>query len=178
MLPANKTNLALKHADEDVVAYVDNAFMLALGKDFLSAHHKLAAMMSGEGGVEDWSKTHSSPLEYSKLVLINFVHSRKNTESPTLHLPRRTIQPVESTKYLGVIFDRNLNWKVHQAYTVEKGTKWAVQIRRLTILTWPMWGITPNYAKQLYTSIAGWYGEYYGCPYSRRTDGSQCKLLL
>jgi hypothetical protein len=28
----------LKHPDEDVVAYVDDTFMLALGKDFPSAH--------------------------------------------------------------------------------------------------------------------------------------------
>ena len=58
---------------------------------------------------------------------------------------------MESTKYLGVIFDRNLNWKAHQAYAVEKGANWVVQIRRLTR---PSWGITPNYAKCLYTSIA------------------------
>ena len=58
---------------------------------------------------------------------------------------------MESTKYLGVIFDRNLNWKAHQAYAVEKGAKWAAQIRRLTR---PSWGITPNYAKRLYTSVA------------------------
>jgi len=107
--------------------------------------------MSREGGVEDWSKKHSSPLEYSKLTLINFAYRCKNAESPTLHLLQITIKPVESTKYLGVIFDRNLNWKVHQAYTVKKGTKWVAQIRRLM---WPIWGITPNYAKQLFTSMA------------------------
>jgi len=108
-------------------------------------------MISREGGVEDWSKTHSSPLEYSKLALINFAHRCKKDASPMLYLPCRTIQPVESTKYLGVIFDRNLNWKVHQAYVVEKGAKWAVQIRRLTR---PTWGITPKFAKQLFTSVA------------------------
>jgi len=140
-----------KCAEEDTVAYVDNTFMLASGKDFQSAHHKLAAMMGRAGGVEEWSKTHSSPLEYSKLALINFAHRCKGTKSPTLYLPRRTIKPVESTKYLGVIFNRNLNWKAHQAYAVEKGAKWAAQIRRLTR---PLWGITPNYAKCLYTSIA------------------------
>jgi len=136
-----------KHPDEDAVAYVDDTFMLASGKDFPSAHRKLAAMMGRAGGVEDWSKTHSSPLEYSKLALINFAHRCKNMESPTLYrftgyLPRRTIKPVESTKYLGVIFDRNLNWKAHQAYAVEKGAKWVAQIRRLTR---PTWGITPSY---------------------------------
>ena len=140
-----------KHPEEDAVAYVDDAFMLASGKDFPSAHKRIAAMMSREGGVESWSKTHSSPLEYSKLALINFAHSSKSEDNPTLQLPSRTVHPVNSAKYLGVLFDRNLNWKTHQAYTVEKGTKWSAQIRRLTR---PTWGITPNYAKRLYTSVA------------------------
>jgi len=43
-------------------------------------------MMNREGGVEDWSKTHSSPLEYSKLTLINFAHRCKKEARPTLYL--------------------------------------------------------------------------------------------
>jgi len=140
-----------KYKEEDAEAYVDDAFMLASAKDFPSAHHKLADMMCREDGVVNWTKTHSSPLEYLKLALINFAHSHKNAGNPPLHLPRRTVQPSESTKYLGVYFDRNLNWKVQQAYAVEKGAKWVAKIRRLT---WPMWGITPKFAKHLYTSIA------------------------
>jgi hypothetical protein len=73
-----------KGADEDAEAYVDDAFMLASDKDFAGAHDKLVRMVCGDGGVENWSKTHSSPLEYSKLALINFAHSSKKLESPTL----------------------------------------------------------------------------------------------
>jgi len=102
-------------------------------------------------GVESWCKTHSSPLEYSKLALINFGHRHKDMGDPTLCLPQRTIQPSISAKYLGVIIDRNLNWKAQQAYAVEKGAKWTAQIRRLTR---PTWGITPKCAKQLYISVA------------------------
>ena len=136
--------------DRETVAYVDDTFMMATGTDFQSAHHILADMMCKEGGVEDWSKTHSSPLEYTKLALMNFAHSSKKSNSPTLHLPCRLIQPVDSMKYLGVVFDRNLNWKVQQAHVVEKGTKWAAQIRRLAR---PTWGITLKYARRLFISI-------------------------
>jgi len=121
-----------KKDGEDTVAYVDDAFMMATAKDFPTAHRTLAAMMSRDKGVEDWSKTHSSPLKYSKLALINFAHRCKNTGNPNLVLRQRTVTPADSTKYLGVFFDRNLNWKVHQAYAVEKGAKWAAQIQRLT----------------------------------------------
>jgi len=140
-----------KYDEDDAEAYVDDTFMLASAKDFLSAHCKLADMMCREGEVENWTKTHSSPLEYTKLALINFAHRCKNTGNPPLTLPQRTVQPSNSTKYLGVHFNRNLNWKVQQAYAVEKGAKWVAQIWRLTQ---PTWGITPKYAKRLYMNIA------------------------
>jgi hypothetical protein len=117
--------------DEEAVAYVDDTFMMATGTDFQSAHRRLADMICKEGEVEDWSKIHSSPLKYMKLTLMNFAHSYKKSDSPTLQLLQRSIQLVDSMKYLGVIFDRNLNWKAQQAHAVEKGTKWAAQIRHL-----------------------------------------------
>jgi hypothetical protein len=110
--------------DKEAVAYVDNTFMIATGTNFQSTHHVLVDMMCKEGGVEDWSKTYSSPLKYIKLMLMNFAHSCKKLNSPTLHLLHRSIQPVDGMKYLGVVFNRNLNWKVQQAHAVEKGTKW------------------------------------------------------
>jgi ribonuclease HI/exonuclease III len=136
---------------EDAIAYVDDTIMMATGADFNEAHRKLEDMMCRTGGVGNWSETHSSPLEYSKLALINFAHRHKDMGNPTLQLPQRTIHPGESTKYLGVFIDRKLNWKVQQAYAVEKGAKWMAQIRRLTR---PTWGITPKYAKRLFMSVA------------------------
>ena len=47
--------------------------------------------------------------------------------------------------------DQNLNWKVQWAHAVKKGMKWAMQIRRIAR---PSWGITPKYARCLYTCIA------------------------
>ena len=113
---------------KEAVAYMDDAFMLVTGDDFQDAHKKLEDMMCKERGVKNWSKTHSSTLEYSKLALINFAHRRNTAESLALQLLHKTIEPSENTKYLGVIMDRNLTWKAQQSYAVEKGTKWAVQI--------------------------------------------------
>ena len=124
---ANLLNIP-EQQEEEAVAYVDNAFMLATGDNFQDAHKKLKDMMCKERGVENWSETHSSPLKYSKLTLINFAHRQNNTESPALQLPHKTIVPSKSIKYLGVIVNRNLTWKAQQSYAVEKGTKWAAQI--------------------------------------------------
>jgi hypothetical protein len=107
-------------------------------------------MMSREEGVFKWSKTHNSPLEYTKLMLIDFAHRSSSKARPVLQLPQRQITPSSSTKYLGTIVDQNLNWKVQQAHAMEKGIKWAAQIRRLTRSTW---GLTPKYTKCLYISV-------------------------
>jgi len=75
---------------------------------------------------------------------MDFAHYQSQKTRPPLQLPQRTVKPVISTKYLGVFFDQNLNWKVQQAHAVKKGTQWAAQIRRIAKQTW---GITPKYAR-------------------------------
>ena len=137
--------------DEDTMAYVDDSLMIAIAENFKEAHEKLADMMGREGGVAEWSSTHNSPLEFSKLALIDFAHSQSPKSRPMLHLPQRDVKPAASTKYLGVLFDQNLNWKAQQAHAIKKGTNWAAQIRRITKQTW---GVTPKYARRLYISVA------------------------
>ena len=87
---------------------------------------------------------HSSPLEYSKLALINFASRHKKTDNSLLALTHRTVKLTNSTKYLGVIMDRHLNWKAQQLHMVEKGTKWAMQIWQLAR---PSWGLMPKHTK-------------------------------
>ena len=140
-----------KEEGESAIAYVDDTLMLATANNFQEAHDKLASMMSREGGVAEWSTSHNSRLEYSKLALIDFAHRSSTAERTPLQLPQREVQPTESAKYLGVIFDQNLNWKAQHAHAVGKGTSWATQIKRLTR---PTWGITPKYARKLYISVA------------------------
>jgi len=139
-----------KDPGESAMAYVDNSIMIAIVDSFPEAHRKLQNMMTREGGVAEWSSLHNSPLEYSKLALVDFAHSRSSKRRSPLHLPQTIIQPTESTKYLGVIFDQNLGWKQQHAHAIGKGTKWAMQIRRLVK---PSWGLMPGNARQLYISV-------------------------
>ena len=108
-------------------------------------------MMTKEGGVYEWSRTHNSPLEHSKLALIDFAHSNNKADRPNLKLPSIILLPSKSTKYLGTVIDQHLNWKAQHAYVIEKGSKWASQVRRIMR---PSWGITPKYARRLYISVA------------------------
>jgi hypothetical protein len=99
----------LEHKEEDAIAYINDAFMLATGHNFQNTHQKLIDMISKERGVINWSKTHSSPLKYSKLALINFTSRHKNANNPMLTLLLKVIKLTNSTKYLGTIVDRHLN---------------------------------------------------------------------
>lgn len=138
-------------ANESAIAYVDDALILATAKDFNETHEILTDMMTREGGIYDWSRTHNSPLEHTKLALIDFAHCNKKIERNSLILPDITIPPSNSTKYLGIIIDQHLNWKAQHAHAIEKGSKWSAQIRRIAR---PSWGITPKYARRLYISVA------------------------
>jgi hypothetical protein len=142
-IPKGKSELAM--------AYVDDGIMQATAKTFEETHEILRQMVVRKDGVADWSRAHNSPLEYSKLALIDFAHRNKKLDNPPLQLPQIEVKSSASTKYLGVMFDRHLNWKHQREYTVGKGTKWATQIRRIARTTW---GISPKHARKLYISVA------------------------
>ena len=108
--------------DQAAIAYVDNALILATAKDFMHSHQILHEMMTKPDGILNWSIIHNSPLELSKLTLIDFAHSCNHKDRPELILPNITIKSIISTKYLGVIVDQHLNWKAQHAKVVEKGT--------------------------------------------------------
>ena len=137
--------------NEAAIAYVDDVLILASAKDFTETHEILADMMTREGGIYQWTKTHNSPIEHSKLALIDFAHRNNKKDRPNLELPDSSIKPTTSAKYLGVMLDQHLDWKAQQAHAVEKGSKWAAQIKRVTNSSW---GITPRYARRLYIGVA------------------------
>src|SRR5258708_6205221 len=136
---------------ESAIAYIDDALLLAIASNFMEAHRQLAQMVTREGRVANWSKTHNSPLEYNKLALIDFTHQNNTKPWPTLTLPHGTIDPSMNTQYLGVILNQHLKWTQQLAHITEKGSKWAAQIKRATR---PTWGITLKYTCKLYISVA------------------------
>jgi ribonuclease HI len=163
---------------ESAIAYVDDVLLIATAVNFEEAHQTLASMMTRQNGVINWSTTYNSPLEYSKLALIDFAHQNSNKPRPQLHLPHKSITPTASAKYLGVIFDQNLKWNAQLALVTEKGSKWSAQIRRAAR---PTWGITPKYARRLYISVALpkvmyaidiWCTPIHGAPGGPKAKGS------
>jgi Reverse transcriptase (RNA-dependent DNA polymerase) len=133
------------------IAYVDDAILFASRATFEETHESIIDMMMKEKDAIEWSKDHNSPLEYSKLALIDFAHSSHKVTRPNLSLPHGIVEPQSSTKYLGVILDQHLNWTAQWAYVLKKGSNWTSQIKRIVR---PSWGITPKYARRLYIGVA------------------------
>ena len=136
---------------ESAIAYVNNTLILVVSKNFTKTHDILANMLTREGGIYEWSNSHNSPLELSKLVLIDFTHRTKQIDRPPLTVAGSMFMPMDSVKYLGIMVDQHLTWKIQHNHAIKKGLKWASQIRRLTQ---PSWGITPRYVCHLFIGVA------------------------
>ena len=137
--------------NEAAAAYVDDAILVATARTFEETHNILEDMMTRAGGAIDWAKDHNSNFEFSKLALMDFAHRNKRLDRPPLRIGDTVVEPTTSTKYLGIYLNQHLNWKEQQANAAKKGAVWASQIRRLVR---PGWGLTPKYARRLYTSVA------------------------
>ncbi|KIM83299.1 hypothetical protein PILCRDRAFT_7244 [Piloderma croceum F 1598] len=95
---------------------------LAVADTIVKAHTILRDMMERPNGGFDWSLTHNSPFELSKLALMDFPHTPQDRASTNLTITHRnandtttsqTVNSVTSYKYLGVLFDLKLRWTAH-----------------------------------------------------------------
>ena len=69
--------------------FVDDSMMLAIGDSLAICHTTLKNMMEHPNGGFNWSRTHNSPYELSKVGLMNFPHSFRDQipTDLTLHKP-------------------------------------------------------------------------------------------
>jgi hypothetical protein len=149
-----------KGQDELSLGFVDDSMMLAIGNNLAECHEKLKDMMERPGGGFEWSHTHNSPFEISKITLMNFPHSYRDAVPGDLILdklnPDGTIttsstKAVNSYKYLGVIFDLGLKWTLQQAEVTVSATFWAAQIWRVCKSAS---GMSASGVRQLYNTVA------------------------
>ena len=138
------------------------------------------------GGL-DWSHTHNSPFEITKLVVMDFSRTPKDVASSQLTSDRlsgdRTriqhpLTTVDNYKYLGVIFDPKLTWGAQVTRVTAKATWWTHQLWRLSKTAG---GLPPSKTHQLYNTVAIlaftyacniWYTPPFKLAHSRNTHGS------
>src|SRR5271154_3981633 len=79
--------------------------------------------------------------------------SRKGERQKSLHLfesPTLSSNHLKKRKYLGVIFDKQLRFKLHLQHATKKGSKFAHAMSRITKSTW---GTMYQQTRRLFTAV-------------------------
>ena len=143
---------------EDATGYIDDATLYAEGQSFEETNDILKGMMERPDGALNWSHTHASPFETSKLAVMHFApsQSKKVARSPLVVRNEVTdstfqVQEVNDYKYLGVILNRKLSWKPQHNLVLSRAVNWTNLFRRLVKTTR---GLSFHSAKTIYNAVA------------------------
>lgn len=150
-----------KGNNEVVIGYVDDTALLAIGKDFATTTRILKDMLERNGGGLEWSSTHNSPFEMSKLAVMHLsLNDTKRASAPELVINHKTsddnststlIPTASSYKYLGVIVTPTLGWSIQHNKVLAKATTWTTLFRRLVRTSK---GLPAELARRLYIAVA------------------------
>lgn len=100
--------------------------------------------------VQEWADQNGFRFSQSKTVCVHFCNQRKLHDDPTLTLNGASIPVVEEAKFLGLIFDRKLNFKAHIAATRKKCIS---PMNLLKVLSHFNWGADRKILLQLFKSL-------------------------
>jgi hypothetical protein len=68
-------------------------------------------------GLNKWIKANKLTLNFDKTNFMKFCTTNKNCASLSIGYADKTIEEVETTKFLVLQVDNNLNWKTHTSNT-------------------------------------------------------------
>ena len=135
---------------ELVLGFIDNIAIMARGPSFSTANTKLLHMLECPGGCMDWSHTHQMEFKIDKTTLVQASRWRQKDPDnlrkmiPTKRIPiviaGKTVKPVSSHKFLGVIIDEQLHFKEQIVVAASKGSEYALACCQLAK---PSLGIRP-----------------------------------
>jgi len=100
--------------------------------------------------VQGWADKNGFRFSPTKTVCVHFCIQRKLHDDPTLTLNGSNIPVVEEAKFLGLIFDRKLNFKQHIAATRKKCLS---PLNLLKVLSHFDWGADRKILLQLFRSL-------------------------
>ena len=99
--------------------YADDTFLCAQDTDMKSLESEVNSEL---GKVYDWLCANRLTLNISKSKCMIITKKRK-IENIAISIKNTSVEQCTSYKYLGVIFDNNLNWKDHIEYICGKITR-------------------------------------------------------
>jgi len=127
--------------------YADDGVILVCGRVL---HIMCDVMQRLLRGVEQWCKDHNLSVNPTKTEMMLFTRKYKVEQIKPITLFGQCLTLNYQVKYLGVILDPKLNWKLHLEAKCRKATIAFHQVRRIAGVTW---GMTPRVIHWLYTAV-------------------------
>ena len=113
--------------------YADDSSIWRTGKNLEITKKRLQIDLNK---IEKWCDEWGFSLSTEKTIGVVFTRHYKQPETPALTLCGKDINIKNQVKFLGVIFDRKLNWKAHIGYVVDRCKKVLNVMRSLTGQRW------------------------------------------
>jgi len=88
---------------------------------------------------------------------VHFTRNHNRVINAAITVGNVTIEPSNEAKYLGVIFDKELRFKIYLQYIIKKGTKAAMA---LSSIAKNSWGIQYKYARLLFNAVISARTDY------------------
>ncbi|KAK7025834.1 hypothetical protein R3P38DRAFT_2626004, partial [Favolaschia claudopus] len=128
-------------------AYYDDVLLLAAAPTYSECDEILDPMGASS---RTWSRTHNSGFEESKFGVMR-MHAQGRTDEKIPYNWNGTLIPhSDHIKYLGILLDEKLNFKLQAEAAATKGLKVLLACNRLTRSSF---GLPHKYVKRLYESV-------------------------
>jgi len=101
-----------QHDSSVLSTFADDTAILSRHAHFNEAISNLQTHLHS---IEEWSRQWRLKINESKSKHVTFTLRKGNI--PQLHLNQQTLPQADTVKYLGIHFDRRLNWKYHITQT-------------------------------------------------------------
>ena len=134
--------------------YVDDFALACKSKYMPSAERQLQLALYD---VQRWADVNGFKFSVSKTVCVHFCSKRNLHPDPSLTLNGHPIPVVDKVKFLGVFFDRKLNFKYHIEYVRDKCNK---TLNLLRVVSRFDWGADRKVLQRLYRSLVRSRLEY------------------
>ncbi len=151
-----------------VVGFADDTNLIACSKDPAANAQRLRRAWER---CERWARTRGMKFAPQKSELMHFTRAHRALTT-RVQLGDTTIEPVESTRFLGIWLDRKLRWRRHLK---KLQAKIATQQFAITKLAATTWGVSLVRARELYTKVVRSALAYGASAWHQPTEGGKIK---
>jgi len=127
--------------------YADDGVVLVIGIVLPTVCEVMQRTLKG---IEKWCFNHQLSVNPSKTEMVLFTRKYKIEMMKNIIFYQQELTCSKQVKYLGVILDSKLNWKVHVDAKCQKALVAFYQLRRVTGKTW---GYSPKIVHWIYTMV-------------------------